>query len=94
MNPHSPDNALSCGAACAIQIWRSASYPGSSEAAVPEMIAAIRHYTFYEFADVEEARELTDCDKIKPLIADLDRVWGNRVSRRREILEIVQEIVS
>lgn len=52
------------------------------------------HYTFYEFADVEEARELTDSDKIKPLIADLDRVWGNRVSRRREILEIVQEIVS
>ena len=42
----------------------------------------------------EEARELTDCDKIKPLIADLDRVWGSRVSRRREILEIVQEIVS
>ena len=34
------------------------------------------HYTFYEFADVEEARELTDSDKIKPLIADLDRVWG------------------
>jgi len=51
------------------------------------------HYTFYEFADVEEARELTDSDKIKPLIADLDRVWGNRVTRRREILEIVQEIV-
>ena len=45
-------------------------------------------------AYVEEARELTASDKIKPLIADLDRVWGNRVSRRREILEIVQEIVS
>jgi hypothetical protein len=52
------------------------------------------HYAFYELANVEEARELTDSDKIKPLIADLDRVWGNRVSRRREILEIVQEIVS
>jgi hypothetical protein len=46
----------------------------------------------YELADVEEAR--TDSDKIKPLIAHLGRVWGNRVSRRREILEIVQEIVS
>jgi hypothetical protein len=52
--------------------------------------AAVAH----ELANVEEARELTDSDKIKPLIADLDRVWGNRVSRRREILEIVQEIVS
>src|SRR5215469_14551104 len=34
LNPHSPDNALSFGAACAIQISRSASYPGSSEAAM------------------------------------------------------------
>src|SRR5215813_9173500 len=34
VNPHSPDNALSFGAACAIQIYRSASYPGSSEAAM------------------------------------------------------------
>src|SRR5215471_6283730 len=34
LNPHSPDNALSFGAACAIQIWRTASYPGSSEAAM------------------------------------------------------------
>jgi hypothetical protein len=37
---------------------------------------------------------MADSDKIKPLIADLDRVWGNRVSRRQEMLEIVQEIVS
>src|SRR5215469_11359398 len=34
LNPHSPDNALSFGAACAIQIWRSAAYLGSSEAAM------------------------------------------------------------
>jgi hypothetical protein len=27
-----------------------------------------------------------------PLVADFDRVWGTRVSRRREILEMVQEI--
>jgi hypothetical protein len=52
------------------------------------------NYAFYEFADVEEARELSDSDKIKPLIADLDRVWGNPVSRRRVILEVVREIVS
>jgi len=37
------------------------------------------HYAFYEFADVAEAQ-------------DFDRVWGNRVSRGREILEIVQEM--
>ena len=50
------------------------------------------HYAFYEFTDVEEAQALIGSDKIKPLVADFDRVWGNRVSRQREILEIVQEM--
>jgi len=35
---------------------------------------------------------LLGSERIKPLVADFDRVWGNRVVRRREILEIVQEI--
>jgi len=51
------------------------------------------HYAFYEFADAAEAQAATEPDKIAPLVADFDRVWGNRVTRRREILEIVQEIV-
>lgn len=50
------------------------------------------HYAFYEFADVEEAEALIGSDKIKPLPADFDRVWGDRVSRRREILEVVQDL--
>ena len=50
------------------------------------------HYAFYEFADVAEAQAATDPDKSAPLIADFDRVWGDRVSRRREILEIVQQM--
>jgi hypothetical protein len=50
------------------------------------------HYAFYEFADLEEARAMMESEKIKPLIADFDRVWGNRVARRREVLEIVQEM--
>src|ERR1700738_1100928 len=49
------------------------------------------HYAFYEFADLAEAQAATGSEKIAPLIADFDRVWGNRVPRRREILEIVQE---
>jgi hypothetical protein len=52
------------------------------------------HYAFYEFADVAEAEALIGSEKIKPLVADFDRVWGNRVSRRREILEAVQEMRS
>jgi hypothetical protein len=50
------------------------------------------HYAFYEFGDVVQAQALIGSDKIKPLIADFDRVWGDRVARRREILEIVQEM--
>jgi hypothetical protein len=52
------------------------------------------HYAFYEFADVDEARAATDPDKSAPLVADFDRVWGNRAPRRREILEIVQQMES
>ena len=52
------------------------------------------HYAFYEYAAVEQAESLIGSDKIKPLVADFDRVWGNRVSRQREILEIVQEPAS
>jgi len=50
------------------------------------------HYAFYEFADLAEAQVATGSEKIAPLIADFDRAWGNRVPRRREILEIVQEM--
>jgi hypothetical protein len=50
------------------------------------------HYAFYEFADVTEAEALIGSEKIKPLVADFERVWGDRVSRRREVLEIAQEI--
>ena len=50
------------------------------------------HYAFYEFADVEQAEALIGSEKIKPLVADFDRVRDNRVLRRREVLEIVQEV--
>jgi hypothetical protein len=50
------------------------------------------HYAFYEFADVGQAQALIGSEKINPLVADFDRVWGDRVVRRREILEIVQEL--
>jgi hypothetical protein len=52
------------------------------------------HYAFYEFSDLGQAQALIGSERIKPLIADFDRVWGNRVSRGREILELVQEVAS
>ena len=50
------------------------------------------HYAFYEFAEFGQAQALIGSDEIKPLISDFDRVWGDRVTRRREILEIAQEL--
>ncbi len=50
------------------------------------------HYAFYEFADVAAADAAIRPETIKPLVEDFDRVWGDRVSRRREILELVQEL--
>jgi hypothetical protein len=41
---------------------------------------------------VAQAQALIGSTKMEPLVADFDRVWGNRVSRRREILEIAQEM--
>ena len=51
------------------------------------------HYAFYEFADVAQAQTLIGSEKIKPLVADFDRVWGDRVKRTREVLEVVQEAI-
>jgi hypothetical protein len=52
------------------------------------------HYAIYEFSDIEAARRAVQPEHIAPLVADFDRVWGSRVPRRREILEIVQEIAA
>ena len=51
------------------------------------------HIAFYEFDSVEAASATQTAEATKALVADFDRVWEGRVSRRREILEFVQEIV-
>ena len=51
------------------------------------------HVASYEFDSVEAATAATAPEKIQPLVADFDRVWGDRVSRRRAIMEVVQEIM-
>jgi len=50
------------------------------------------HVAFYEFDSVEAAEAVAKSDAIKPLVEDFDRVWQNRVTRRRAVLEVVQEI--
>jgi hypothetical protein len=50
------------------------------------------HVAFYEFDSVAAAEAATAPDRIAPLVADFDRVWGERVQRRRAILEMAQEL--
>ena len=38
------------------------------------------HVAFYEFDSVEAAETISKSDAIKPLVADFDRVWPNRVT--------------
>jgi len=50
------------------------------------------HCAFYEFPSVAAAESLGDTDVIKALIGEFDRHWQGRVTRSREIFEVVQEI--
>jgi hypothetical protein len=48
------------------------------------------HYAFYEFPDTEAAQGALASEAIKLLIQEFDRVWGARVTRTREVVEVVQ----
>jgi hypothetical protein len=50
------------------------------------------HVAFYEFATLDDAEAAVAPERIAPLVADFDRVWGTSVTRRRAILDVVQEI--
>ena len=50
------------------------------------------HVAFYEFDSVEAAEATQTAEATKALVADFDRVWEGRVTRRREILEMVHEL--
>lgn len=50
------------------------------------------HIAIYEFPDLARAREIGQSQAIKNLIAEFDRTWQDRVTRSREIVEIIQQI--
>jgi hypothetical protein len=50
------------------------------------------HIAFYEFDSADAAEAVSKSEAIKPLVADFDRVWQDRVKRRREVLDVVQGI--
>lgn len=50
------------------------------------------HYAFYEFESLDRLQSATRPDVLKELIAEFDRVWGDRVTRSRDTIEIVGEL--
>ena len=50
------------------------------------------HYAFYEFEDMAGARAIQGSDALRRLVAEFDRVWGDKVTRSRDIVEAVQTI--
>lgn len=50
------------------------------------------HYAVYEFDHVANARAIQGSDAFKRLVAEFDRVWGNKIQRSRDIVEVVQAI--
>lgn len=50
------------------------------------------HYAFYEFDDLARAQAIQGTPALKQLIAEFDRAWGNKVTRTRDFVEIVQSV--
>ncbi len=71
---HLPDAKRDFGAIRAWRCW-SAINPGV-------------HHAYYEFPSEEAALAILDSDAIKTLIAEFNRLWGDRVHRTREILKL------
>lgn len=50
------------------------------------------HYAVYEFDDVAGARAIQGSAALTRLVAEFDRVWGDKVTRSRDIVEAIQAI--
>jgi hypothetical protein len=49
------------------------------------------HYATYEFESLEQVRALPESEAMKRLVAEFDRVWGKKVVRERDRVEVVQQ---
>jgi len=50
------------------------------------------HMAFYEFTDLAAARAITRSEALKAMVAEFDRLWGDRVPRSREIIGVQQRV--
>lgn len=75
---HLPDAKTAFNAARAWRCWSSIN-PGV-------------HHAYYEFESEAAALATLESDAIQALIQEFDETWGDRVSRSREILKVVQRL--
>ncbi len=75
---HLPDALKAFGAESAVRAW------STQEPRV--------HTAFYRFPSLDAAQAATGGTAIKELVAEFDRVWGDRVHRTRDILVIEDEL--
>ncbi len=54
-------------------------------------IESLVHYAVYEFDNLEQVRALPGSEAMKRLVAEFDRVWGTKVMRERDRIEVVQQ---
>ena len=50
------------------------------------------HMAFYEFPDLAAADAASNSEEIKELIKEFDRQWNGKVTRKRDVVEIMQNI--
>ena len=50
------------------------------------------HYANYAFSNVEAATAILSSSALKNLVKKFDEVWGDRVSRTRNVIEVKQYI--
>ena len=50
------------------------------------------HCAFYEFSDVAAARAALQSEATRWLVAKFDETWGRRVTRTRDVVEVVQRL--
>ena len=50
------------------------------------------HYAWYEFEDLAAVRAMLGSEALKRMVAEFNRVWGDRVTRGRDVVEIIQAI--
>jgi hypothetical protein len=50
------------------------------------------HYAFYEFDDLARACAIQGSDEFKRLAAEFDRLWGDKVTRSRDVVEAIHSI--